>query len=80
MGGRIADLEINKENVHEYYVGYASGGVFYTEDNGITFKPIFDNQGALGVGVMVLAPSNENILLVGTGENNSSRNLERNSH
>ena len=73
MGGRIADLEINQENVHEYYVGYASGGVFYTEDNGITFKPIFDNQGALGVGDMALAPSNENILYVGTGEKNSSR-------
>ena len=73
MGGRVTDIEVNQKNVQEYYVGYASGGVFYTKDNGITFTPVFDNQGALGVGDMALAPSNENILYVGTGEKNSSR-------
>ena len=47
QGGRVSDLAINQENVLEYYVSYASGGVFKTMDNGITFHPIFDEQGAL---------------------------------
>ena len=73
QGGRVSDLAVNQNNVHEYYVAFASGGIFRTEDNGITFDPVFDGQGALGVGDIALAPSNENILYVGTGEKNSSR-------
>ena len=49
QGGRVSDLAVNQNNVHEYYVAFASGGIFRTEDNGITFDPIFDEQGALGV-------------------------------
>ena len=73
MGGRITDLAVNPEDLNEYYVAYASGGLFHTTNNGVTFKPIFDNQGALGIGDIALAPTNPDILFVGTGENNSSR-------
>ncbi len=73
QGGRIADLAVIPDNPQEYYVGYASGGIFKTVNNGISFEPIFDNQGALGIGDLALAPSNSKVLYVGTGENNSSR-------
>ncbi|MBL6447865.1 glycosyl hydrolase [Fulvivirga sp. 29W222] len=73
QGGRIVDIAVNEGNPKEYYVAYASGGVFKTTNRGITFSPVFDGQDALGIGDMALAPSDNNILYVGTGENNSSR-------
>ncbi|MCH8331554.1 MAG: SpoIIE family protein phosphatase [Bacteroidetes bacterium] len=73
QGARITDIEVHPITKKKFYVGFASGGVFMTEDNGISFKPIFDKQGALGVGDMAISASNPEILWVGTGENNSSR-------
>ena len=73
QGGRVSDLEVNPDNPKEFYVAFASGGLFRTINNGITFKPIFDDQGALGVGDFAIAPSDRNVLYVGTGEKNSSR-------
>ncbi len=70
--GRITDIEV-AQNQHTYYVAAASGGIWKTEDNGQSFSPIFDHHGALGIGDMALSPSDNNILWVGTGENNSSR-------
>jgi hypothetical protein len=58
QGGRIVDLDVNLKNPKEFYVGYASGGVFKTSNNGITFEPIFDNNDALGVGDLVLSQLN----------------------
>ncbi len=73
MSGRVTDLAVNEQNPKIFYVGYASGGVFKTVNNGHTFDPIFDHQRALGIGDIALAPSDPNVLWVGTGENNSSR-------
>jgi hypothetical protein len=73
QGGRITDIAVNESNTKEFYVAFASGGVFKTSNNGITFDPVFDNQGALTIGDICLSPSNDKVLWVGTGENNSSR-------
>ncbi|TAF67315.1 MAG: glycosyl hydrolase [Cytophagales bacterium] len=73
MGGRIVDIAVNSKDPKNYYVAYASGGVFKTNNNGVSFMPIFDNQARLTVGDIAVAESNPNILWVGTGENNSSR-------
>ncbi len=73
QGGRVVDIDVNSSNINEYFVAFASGGLFKTENNGITFEPIFDQQGALGIGDIALAPSNNEIIYVGTGEKNSSR-------
>lgn len=70
--GRITDIEVSND-FKTYYIAAASGGVWKTEDNGQSFRPIFDHLSALGIGDMALSPSNNNILWVGTGENNSSR-------
>jgi photosystem II stability/assembly factor-like uncharacterized protein len=72
MSGRIVDIEV-AQNQNTFYVAAASGGVWKTENNGQSFTPIFDHQGALGIGDMALSPSNNNIIWVGTGEDNSSR-------
>src|SRR5688572_23217842 len=44
QGGRIVDIEVNLKDYKEFYVGYASGGIFKTYNNGITFQPFFDHQ------------------------------------
>jgi photosystem II stability/assembly factor-like uncharacterized protein len=73
QGGRIVDIEVNVNNTKEYYLGLASGGIFKTQNNGITFTPVFDNNDAIGIGDFALSPSDPTILYVGTGEKNSSR-------
>jgi photosystem II stability/assembly factor-like uncharacterized protein len=73
QGGRIVDVEVNLNNPKEFYVGYASGGIFKTKNNGVTFAPIFDNVDALGIGDFALSQTNPEIIYVGTGEKNGSR-------
>ncbi|HCZ35056.1 MAG TPA: glycosyl hydrolase [Cytophagales bacterium] len=73
QGGRIVDIEVNLKDTKEFYVGYGSGGIFKTLNNGITFEPIFDNVDALGIGDFALSQSDPKIIYVGTGEKNGSR-------
>lgn len=72
MSGRVTDIEVSSD-FKTYYIAAASGGAWKTNDNGQSFYPIFDHQGALGIGDMALAPSDDNVIWIGTGENNSSR-------
>ena len=72
MSGRVADLEVNPQDPTEFYVGYASGGVWHTKNNGTTFTPIMDNTVTINVGdIGIHWPSKT--IYVGTGENISSR-------
>ena len=73
MSGRITDIIVDPNNTKHFYIGFASAGIFETWNNGASFKPIFDNYGALGIGDLAISPSNPKILYAGTGENNSSR-------
>jgi photosystem II stability/assembly factor-like uncharacterized protein len=73
--GRISDLAVNPNNHSEYYVGVASGGLWKTTNHGTTFQPIFDDQPVFSIGCLAMDPNNANVLWVGTGENNSQRNL-----
>ncbi|WP_298755953.1 sialidase family protein [uncultured Psychroserpens sp.] len=72
MSGRVTDLDVNPDNPTEFYVGYASGGVWYTNNNGTTFNPILDTSNTQNVGDIAVDWKN-GIIWVGTGENNSSR-------
>ena len=40
MSGRVIDLEVNPNNPNEFYAAYASGGLWHTTNNGISFNPI----------------------------------------
>src|SRR5262245_27863732 len=53
-----------------YYVGAASGGVWKTTDGGISWKPIFDDQPTSSIGAVAVAPSDPNVVYVGSGEAN----------
>ena len=73
--GRISDFAVNPIHPSTYIVGVASGNVWKTENNGTTWKPIFDNYGAYSIGDVELDQSNPNVIWVGTGENNHQRAL-----
>ena len=51
-----------------YYVGAASGGLFRTNNNGISWDPIFDDQDVSSVSALAISQKNPNILWAGTGE------------
>ncbi len=72
MSGRVVDLAVNPNNPTEFYVGYASGGVWHTENNGTTFTPILDNSPTQNVGSLAV-DWGLGTIWVGTGEVNSSR-------
>ncbi|QNM85106.1 glycosyl hydrolase [Polaribacter pectinis] len=72
MSGRVADVAVNPENPTEFYVGYASGGLWYTNNNGTTFTPVLDNSPTQNIGDIAVDWSSGTIW-VGTGEKNSSR-------
>ncbi len=72
MSGRITDIDVNPDNGHEFYIAYASGGLWYTKNNGTTFTPVFDHEAVMTIGdIAVHWPSHT--LYVGSGESNSSR-------
>ena len=72
MSGRVADVAVNPENTTEFYVGYASGGLWYTNNNGTTFTPVLDNSPTQNIGDIAV-DWNTGTIWVGTGEKNSSR-------
>ena len=72
MSGRVVDVDVNPENTAEFYVGYASGGLWYTNNNGTSFTPVLDSSNTQNVGEIAV-DWKTGIIWVGTGENNSSR-------
>ncbi|HVL13313.1 MAG TPA: PDZ domain-containing protein, partial [Gemmata sp.] len=70
MGGRITALAVVESDPTTYYVATASGGLLKTTNNGTTFQHLFDNQSTVSIGDVAVAPSDPNIVWVGTGENN----------
>ena len=72
MSGRVTDLEVNPKNTTEFYVAYASGGLWHTINNGTTFDPIMDNSITQNIGDFAVDWESKTIY-VGTGESNSSR-------
>ncbi len=68
MSGRVSDLAVVEDDPSIFYVGTASGGVWKTENHGITFEAVFDDQSTASIGDVTVAPSNPNIVWVGSGE------------
>ena len=71
MGGRIDDFAVADGNPQTVYVGAASGGVWKTTNQGVTWESIFDNENVSTIGAITVAPSDPSILYVGTGEANN---------
>lgn len=73
--GRIADFAVEPGNPSHFYVAAASGGIWVTRNDGTTFKPVFDKEGAYSIGSLAMDPNNHHVVWAGTGENNYQRAL-----
>ncbi len=73
--GRISDLAVDPNNPARYFAATASGGLWKTENAGITWETPFDNEVSYSLGVVTLDPNNPNVVWLGTGENNSQRSV-----
>jgi photosystem II stability/assembly factor-like uncharacterized protein len=61
-------VQVDATHPGTMYVGFGSGGIWKTVNNGLTWQSLFDEQPALGIGDFELAPSNPSIIYLGTGE------------
>ena len=68
MSGRITDLAVNESNPFEFYVASATGGVWKTTDNGVTWAPVFEREGTHSVGAIAVDQRDPSVVWVGTGE------------
>ncbi|MDE2827280.1 MAG: glycosyl hydrolase [Bacteroidota bacterium] len=73
MSGRIVDIDANPLDPVKMYIAYASGGLWRSETNGISFEPLFDEEASMTLGDIAVDWARDEVIWVGTGENNSSR-------
>ena len=71
--GRCTEVAGITGNHQIMYAGFATGGLWKTDDDGKNWKPLFDKQATQSIGSFALAPSNPDIIYVGTGEANIFR-------
>ncbi len=68
MSGRFVDIEAVESDPFMFYVASATGGVFRTRNNGVTWEPMFENEASHSVGDIAVFQANPDIIWVGTGE------------
>ncbi len=83
MSGRVVDIDVNPADPTEFYVAYATGGLWYTKNNGQSLVPVFDKENAFGIGDIAVrwkwqpnglpGEGAMHEIWIGTGEANSSR-------
>jgi photosystem II stability/assembly factor-like uncharacterized protein len=68
FGGRVTDIAVPKAEQHTVYCAAATGGIWKTVNNGITWEPIFDAHGTGSMGAITVDDTNPNLVWAGTGE------------
>jgi photosystem II stability/assembly factor-like uncharacterized protein len=68
MSGRFVDLAVYEKDPYVYYAASATGGVFKTTNNGVTFTPVFEREATHSVGDIEIDQENPEVVWVGTGE------------
>jgi len=78
VSGRCTDIAVvrPKGKYYTIYVGSASGGLWKTDNEGTTWEPIFDQGPSTSIGDIAIAPSNQQIIWLGTGEANIFRSSQ----
>ncbi|NOX47632.1 MAG: T9SS type A sorting domain-containing protein [Chlorobi bacterium] len=71
IGGRITDVAMPENDLQTIYIGAANGGIFKSVDAGNNWDAVFDEALSLSIGDIAIAPSNPEIIYVGTGEANA---------
>ena len=73
QGGRYVDFAVVDKSTKIIYAATASGGVWKSVNNGISWEPIFDNENIISVGAIAVDQKNNDVVWVGSGEANNSR-------
>jgi hypothetical protein len=71
QGGRVDDFAVDPTDGRVFFVGFATGGLWKTTNNGVTFHPVFDTYDSHSIGDIAISPSNPKVVYVGTGEANN---------
>ena len=66
-GGRIVDIAVHPTKPQIFWVAAASGGIWKTTNGGTSFEPQFQNQHSISIGDIAVAPSDPDVLYIGTG-------------
>lgn len=75
MSGRITAIDVDLSNPNRIFAGAASGGVWLSENGGISWSPVFDEQSTLAIGSIKINQKNPSEIWVGTGEGNPRNSL-----
>ena len=70
MGGRVTEVAVHPTDPSTYWIGTAGAGVLKTSNNGVQYQYQFTSEGTSSIGAIGLAPSNPDVIYVGTGESN----------
>ena len=70
VSGRIAAIDVDASDPRRIVIGAATGGVWLSENAGLTWTPVFDDQPVTSIGAVAMDPNNPDILWIGTGEGN----------
>jgi len=74
ISGRATDIAVaDRGAARRIFAAYATSGVWKSDDNGQTWQAIFENQPSTSIGDIAIAPSNPDVVYVGTGESNLFR-------
>lgn len=68
MGGRVVDFAVVESNTSIIYAAIGPSGVWKSENNGITWFPVFDREASVAVGAVAVSQSTPDIVWVGSGE------------
>jgi photosystem II stability/assembly factor-like uncharacterized protein len=71
VGGRVDDIAVVESDPSTIYIGFATGGIWKSRNNGTTWTPIFDRYPVSSIGDIAIAPSNPDVIYAGTGEANN---------
>lgn len=73
QSGRFVEFTVPMQQPYTFYAATATGGLWKTENNGLTYEILFTDEAVHSIGAIEVAPSDPNILYLGSGEANNSR-------
>ena len=68
MSGRIVDVAVNESNPFEFYAASATGGLWKTTDNGVTWRALFERESVHSIGAIAVDQMDPRIVWIGSGE------------
>ena len=74
--GRLSDVVGIPSPSKTMFVSAAGGGIWKTTNNGVTWRPVFDDKSIIAMGMLAIAPSDTNVVWAGTGEPNTRNTIE----